>query len=350
MINLFIGTKQKQSLKSVVYLQQLFIALLLLVLVTVIGTVGYIMIEGYSIIEAIYMTIITLSTVGFTEVRPLSDAGRLFTSILIIFNIAVFAYSVSILSRFIIEGDFRKILIERTMKKKIDQLENHVIICGYGRYGMEISKRFLKFGNSFVVIENAPQKIEELREDADIMHIEGDSTHDEVLVEAGIDRARVLVTTLNEDADNVYVVLTAKQLNPRLNIISRGSAINSESKLKRAGANHVIMPELIGGFYMASLVRKPDTVDFFQLMTEQEDTGVSFSEIVLNELPPSLQNKSLKEINSLELTGANVVALKSPHGDYIINPSPQTMIEPNMGIFIMGTNSQIQNFQKLVSE
>lgn len=342
-------SKRKQNLKTVVYLQQLFIAILLLVLVTVMGTVGYIYIEGYSFIEAFYMTIITLSTVGFTEVRPLSDAGRIFTSILIIFNIAVFAYSVSLLSRFILEGDFRKLIMEQSMKKKIDKLENHIIVCGYGRYGSEISNRFLKFDNAFVVIESAPAKIEELRENASIMHIEGDSTKDEILIEAGINRARVLITTLNEDADNVYVVLTAKQLNPKLKIIARGTNPHSESKLMRAGANHVIMPERIGGFYMASLVRKPDAVEFFQLMTEQDDAGVSFSEIILNELPTDIKGKTLSEIASLEKTGANIVALKTPDGRHIINPSPQTELEPHMGVFVMGTNEQISKFEKMVS-
>lgn len=331
------------------FFRTLRIPVLLLILAVVIGIAGFMLMEGYTLNEAFYMTIITLSTVGFQEVHPLSDGGRIFAALLIIGNIGIFAYSLSAITRFVVEGKFISYLQRRKMGKKVSQMKNHVIICGFGRYGQEISLQFQKHRIPFVIVEIDPENLEEVKQAGEATYIEGDASNDEILLEAGIEKARVLITTLPEVAENVYVILTARQLNPSLRIISRAFDSRSEHKLLRAGANHVITPEQIGGFYMASLVTKPDAVEFFTILTEGADRGISFEEVVFNDIPEAYQNKSIKELNIRKLTGANIVGLKTPGGDYIVNPSPNTKLEIGIGIIVLGTHSQVEQFKSLMS-
>lgn len=291
------------------------------------------------------MTIITLSTVGFTEVRPLSDAGRIFASFLIIGNIGVFAYAITNISRFLVEGGLKKLYQYSAMEKKINGLQQHVIICGYGRYGHEIADHFQRHKVPFVVIDSSQATADELDGKENLLYLLGDATNDDVLEAAGIERASALIAALPEDTDNVYVVLTARQLNPSLKIISRATYQKAEHKLKRAGADHVILPNQIGGFYMATLVTKPDAVEFFTILTENGDELVSFEEVIFHALPEGKTQQTIKELNIRQQSGANVVGLKTPEGKYIVNPSPDTVIAINMGIIVLGTKEQIQAFK-----
>ena len=325
---------------------RLYFSIVLIITTVALGIVGFMMIESYSFLEAFYMTIITLSTVGYTEVRPLTDNGRIFASLLIITNIGIFTYAISVLSSFIIEGDLKQIWNYYNMHKQIEQLSNHIIICGYGRYGAEVARNLDKQDVDVVVIEVEQNITNEIYEKTKVLCIEGDATHDEILEAAGIRTAKALISTLADDTDNVFVVLSARQLNPKLRIVSRAINSKSESKLKLAGANEVIMPERIGGFYMANLVGKPDLVEFFTTVSAEIEDGVYLEEIDFGILPKHYINKTIRELNIRSETGTNVIALKKANGEYIINPSPDMLIESQMHLIVLGSRKQIKQFKE----
>lgn len=332
------------------YLNRIYISLGFVFLTTSLGILGFMFFEGYNTIEAFYMTVITLSTVGYTEVRPLSDAGRIFASILIITNIGVFAYALSVLSSYIVDGNWKYLWQEYKMQRKINKLNNHSILCGYGRYGREVSKHLEARNTPFVIIESDEAVIQELQLETDYLYIDGDATHDEVLMEAGIGRASSLITTLPDDADNVYVVLSARQLHPSLRIISRALDHKSEVKLKLAGADEVITLEYIGGFYMATLIGKPDVVEFFRVLSNESGTNLSIEEIDFTQLPKSYLNKTIKELGIRENTGANVIGIKTEAGEYLVNPSPNEQIQEGMRLIVLGNQQQILQFKHFWSQ
>ncbi|MBK9460575.1 MAG: potassium channel protein [Sphingobacteriales bacterium] len=327
------------------YLVRLYAGIALILLTLAIGVLGYMIIEHYNFIDAFYMTIITLATVGFMEVQPLSEAGRVFTSLLIITNIGIFTYAITVLSSFLVEGNFRKLWEHYVMLKKAEHLTNHVIVCGYGRYGREVCNYFAHHNIPFLVIEAKPDVVEELKSQ-NIIFVEEDATHDEALEEAGIHRARALVTTLPEDADNVYVVLTARQMAPNLHIISRAAMLRSEAKLHLAGANEVIMPEKIGGFYMAALTTKPDVVEFFKILSNETQVGISIEELIFDDIAPKPNApRTIRDLDIRANTGANLIGIKTPDGRYLINPSPDTIIEARMCLIALGTPQQIDELK-----
>jgi len=337
----------QQQLHS--FMQKLYVSIGLVLLTVCVGVLGYMGIENYSFSDAFYMTIITLSTVGYGEIQPLGETGRLFTSFLIITHIGVFAYAISLLSTALIEGDFQKIWIYYRMQQSIDKLQGHIIVCGYGRYGREICRHFAGQNIPFVVIEHNKKVIKLLKRAKDILYLEGDATDDDILEEAGILRASALVATLPIDADNLYVTLTTKQLNANIQIISRCNHAKAAAKLVRAGADEVIAPEEIGGFYMANMVSNPNLVEFFQIASSPSGAGkdISFEEISFDKLPESYRNKSIKELNIRQKTGASIVAIKTPQGEYIINPSANTIIQAHMQLIVLGHTTQISKFKAL---
>lgn len=327
-----------------------FIFILLSISFTI-GVSGFMILEGYSFIDAFYMTIITVSTVGFMEVHPLSDTGRIFTSIYIISNIGIFFYGVTLIAKYVIEGEFNNFFKHYNVNKKIDKLENHVIVCGYGRTGRQICLELTDDKIPFIVVESRQNVIEFLKTDNHILFYDGDATEEETLLHVGIDKAKAIITTLPEDPDNVYVVLTARELNPELTIISRASNESSESKLKRAGADSVIMPEKIGGAHMAALVTKPFITDFIAHLTGQgSDIGLTFEELALNNISDEFKQKSIRELDIRNRTGANLIGLKLNDGSYMINPSPDTIIDADSKLILLGSQSQIQEMRKVISE
>ena len=324
--------------------KRLNLALLILILLIIVGIVGYMIIEGYTFSEALHMTIITISTVGFQEVKPLSDAGRLFTDGLIIFSFGTFAYALSAISTYLIDGELRNYLNEIRKKKRIKGMEGHVIICGYGRNGKQIAADLAKVDQEYLIIENNEDALEGDKEH--IPHfLEGDATSDQVLIDAGIKRARALITTLPEDADNVFVVLTAREMNRDLLIISRASVGSSDQKLRRAGANNVVMPDKVGGSHMASLVMKPDVVEFFNLLTGQAN-DISLEEITYESLPEVFRDKSIGDLEIRKRCGANIIGLKSKDGEYMLNPSPTTIITEGSKLFVLGMSDQIETLKE----
>ncbi|MEZ5043013.1 MAG: potassium channel protein [Saprospiraceae bacterium] len=315
----------------------------LVALAFLIGIFGYMGIEGYSLREAFYMTAITISTVGYTEVHPLSPNGQLFTSIFIIINLGIFAYAVSAFTSYIIHGEFFRQMHVSIIKQQISQLKNHIILCGYGRYGKEVVENFLKHNIDFVIIEKDPKEIEEIQKRAEkILYIEDDATHDDVLQLAGIHKAKALISALGDDTENVFTVLTARQLSPTVNIISRSLHPKTESKLRMAGANHVISPEQIGGFYMATIVNKPAAIDFFSFITNEYESDIGFEEITYENLPNDCKDKSIRDLKIRKITGANIIGFRNQAGKYTVNPSPETVFVKGTSFIVLGDETQLE--------
>ncbi len=332
-----------------IFIKNLYITLLLLVAVIILGTIGFVVIEGYSLDEAFYMTIITVSTVGYEEVRPLSREGRIFTALFIIITFGIFTYGVSNITSFFVEGDAVLFLRTYKMLKRINQLSNHVIICGFGRNGEAILNELELSGVPAVIIEKDPELEQVIRKYKDAYYIIGDATSDEVLINANIKQAHSLITTLPVDSDNVFIVLTARQLNPGLRIVSRANSPSVISKLKIAGANYVVQPEQIGGIQMAHLAVNPDIMEFLQmLLSDPTQGGIHFEEFSYERLKKDFKGKSIAELNVRGRTGANIIGIKKADGKYIINPSPQTVLEPGDKIILIGNEKQIKSFKEQI--
>jgi voltage-gated potassium channel len=325
------------------------VAFCLLFIIVMIGVTGYILIEGMNFTQAVYMTIITVATVGFKEVDPLSELGMWFTSFLIVISFGIFVYAVTSLTRFMIDGVISNYYRDRKVKKRVERLNKHVIICGYGRNGSQAALDLKIHNVPFIVIESDPGIIESLSESEDFLYIEGDATQDEILHHAHILDARAMIITLPVDADNLYVVLTAKEINPNMTIISRASSENSDIKLKRAGASNVIMPDRVGGQQMAKLVTQPDIVEFLDYMMLQEPGSVFMEELSLNSLAKCFEGKLIEELWAHNKTGANIIGLRRPDRSYIINPGSTVKLSCEDQLFVLGTVDQINHMKKLLS-
>ena len=326
-----------------------FAPLVILLSVWIIGTIGYVIIDDYTWFDAFYMTVITIATVGYGEVAPLSHAGKLFTAFLIITSFGTFAYAVSSITKFVIDGEFNEFFKNRKLNATIDKISDHVIICGYGRNGRQAAQVLKKHHKRFVVIENSAVLTSTLNHKFSELVITGDSTQDEVLIKAGILRAKAIITTLPVDADNLFIVLSARNLNKNLTIISRASEDNSDTKLKIAGANNVIMPDKVGGAHMASLVMKPDVMEFIDHITAEGGENISLEEISFDRIPDELKNKTLKDLEIRNRSGANIIGYKTATGEYIINPSADTLVIPDSKLFVLGTAEQISALKKILS-
>jgi voltage-gated potassium channel len=318
-----------------------YVSLAVFVLILLSGMVGYMWLEGYNALEAFYMTVITVATVGFSEVKPLSDAGRMFTVFLILANIGTFTYFITQISSYFLDGEFSRQYKLFTMYKKIADLENHVIICGFGRNGREAAKTLQANNRKFVVIEKSA--IENPLHAPVDFYVQGDATNDDIFIEAGIEKASAVITTLPEDADNLLVVLTARELNPKLTIISRASNDSTVRKLKTAGANNVIMPDKIGGVHMASLVISPDVKEFVDLLGTQSSEHFCIQELEIK------KSTTLADIDGWRTTGATILGIKYEKGDYSLNPHPATTIKPGHRVIAMGSHEQLNLLQSKLS-
>jgi voltage-gated potassium channel len=321
-------------------------AIFLLLSIILGGSLGYMMIEGYSPIEAFYMTVITISTVGFTEVRPLSDTGRIFTAFLILTSIGTFTYTISVITSYFVSGEYRSRMKEAKVNKEIQNFRDHVIICGFGRVGSMAARQLDAINEKIVVIETSKDKADMINDTTNYWSIHGNAARDENLLNAGIERARALIATMPDDADNLYVVLTAHELNPNLTIISRASHSESVKKLRIAGANNVIMPDKVGGAHMASLVVTPDVVDFLDHIRIQGGTDINLEEVSFKALPEDFHFKTLGDLDVRNRFGVNVIGYKTSEGEYIINPGADTKIVPDSKLFVLGNRSQINDLNK----
>lgn len=320
----------------------------LLLSIIIIGSVGYSML-GYTPLEAFYQTVITIATVGFEEVHKLDNAGMWFTSFLVIFSIGIFAYAVTTFTRYIVEGVFRNSYKDTKVNRKIDRLSGHVVICGFGRNGSQAAVELIERGEKIVVIESDSVLVQGLRETPGMLYVEGDATDEEILKSANLKEAKALITSLPADAENLFAVLTAKEINPDLIIISRASADNSDVKLKRAGATNVIMPDKLGGKQMAKLVTQPDIVEFIDLMLLQGDESVVLEQISCENIASCFAGKSISELDVANTTGANIIGLKREDKSFLINPHKNTPLEVSDKLFALGTREQISQLIATIS-
>ncbi len=326
---------------------KLYKALAMMFVLILVGTFGYKLIgDAYSWIEALYMTIITMTTVGFSEVHPSTDFEKLFTIFLILMSITIYAYVVTVVSEYISTGQFFSQLNKRKMQRKISKLQGHTIVCGYGRNGEQAVERLKSYDQHCVVIESDKEVIDEL-ENKSIKYIEGDATDDSVLTLANIKKADNLITTMPSDADNLFVVLTARQLNKDLTIISRASYASSYSKLKVAGADNIIMPDRLGGNHMASLIVTPDLIEFVERLTIEGKEHTNLEEISIDDLSKDFTNKTIFDLNIRNRTGCLVIGLKKADNEYIINPEGDTMLDPGSHLIVLGNSEQISKLHEV---
>ncbi len=325
---------------------KLYISILLLTLVIFIGVVGFMIVSKESFIDALYMTVITMSTVGFGTLHKLNQNEKLFTIFLILISITTYAYSVKALTEYFASGQFFQNLKQKKVQQEIQNLKNHTVVCGYGRNGKQAVAKLKQFNQPCIVIEKRKDEIADLERD-NILYVEGDATNDEDLKKVGLERAKSLITALPSDADNLFVVLSARQFNKEFIIISRASNESSYGKLKIAGATNVIMPDKLGGAHMASLVVTPDLVEFVDRLTIAGDEKANLEEISVDELPQEYVSKTILDLDLRKKTGCSVIGFKTKEGDYIINPSAKTTLENDTHLIVLGNKEQILKLREL---
>ena len=315
--------------------------------VLIMGVLGYRWFADYSWAEALYMTIITVTTVGFQEVRPLDTQTRLFTVVLIVCSVFIFAFAISVITEYILSRNSLQILKKKKVKQQIDRLEKHVIVCGFGRNGSQAVKRLQTYKQPFVIVEKDREIIEKF--EGEYLFVEGDANEDEVLEAAGIMRAQYLIVTLPDDAANLFVVLTARQLNKKLRIISRASQITSVKKLELAGADKVIMPDKIGGDHMASLVVLPDLITFMdQLSLEAGEDTTNLEEVEIEDFRNQVDDcNTLRDLDLRRKTGCTIIGYVKPDGTYIINPEADMPLQPKSKVIVLGRPEQIRKLNEM---
>ena len=317
-------------------------AALLVIGMAALTTLGLMLIEGYGFVDAFYMAAITISTVGFGEVDPLSQAGRLFLSAVIVINVGVVAYALAAFSYYVIEGKLFEQMDYNRRRARVNALTGHTILCGFGRYGKEIARHLIEHGQEFVIIDEKEKKVQDPEfEEFDLIYIVGDATHDEILQEAGIGRASSLITALDDDSDNLFIILSAKDLNPGARLVSRAGLARSREKMMKAGASHVIMPEQIGGFYMATLISKPGAVEFFSYVTNELDSDIGFEEIRFDQLPDQLRGRPIQDMNLRKHSGVNIIGHRKGNGRYTVNPEPDAKLSAGESFIVVGSQPQI---------
>jgi voltage-gated potassium channel len=333
--------------KEISYIYVSFIALFFVILS---GIIGFIVIEDYSFIEAFYMTMITISTVGFGEIRQLSHGGMIFTSFLIIISLGTFTYFLSSTTKFVMGGELSEYIKNRKMEKALKGLKNHVIVCGFGRNGRQATLDLLLDNEKVIVIEKDTNIfLDDINEDVllnkNFIHINGDAVHEDVLLKSKVEDAKALITTLPSDADNLFIVLTAREFNNEFIIISRASEEHSDTKLRRAGATNIIMPDKVGGTRMAKLVSQPDVVEFIESILLRSGIDVNLEEIKCSDLDSCLINHSIAELNIRQVSGANLIGLKTVDEKIIYNPPPDTILGKNDKLFVIGTPEQVNKLK-----
>ena len=326
-------------------LQQIRYAVILLLIIVVTGTLGYTLIEAWPLLDSLYMTIITITTVGFREVRELSATGKFFTIGLIICSVGIVAYLVRQLAGVIVEDEIRRLMGRRKLEKAINRLRDHYIVCGHGRIGSYICEEFRDEGLPFVVIERDEHVIRSMGEG--LVYVRGDATDEKTLIDAGVKRAKALITAVASDADNLYITLTARGLNPNLYILSRATEEKAERKLISAGANKVVAPYLIGAHRMAMAIIRPAVVELMEIAMKRESLHLQLKEIKVNDTA-NLPGTILRESGIRSKLDLIVVAIKKEDGSMLFNPAFNTSIEKGDTLITLGQKANLDSLAELV--
>ncbi|MFN4197215.1 MAG: potassium channel family protein [Caldimicrobium sp.] len=328
------------------YKRHIYISLIWLFSLILGGTIGYMVIEGARFLDSLFMVIITITTIGYEEYVPLSDKGKIFTIVLSLGGIGLFFYIVTFLSETVVKKTMEN-LWEKKSIKKLTKIRNHCIICGYGRIGKYIYE-FIKESLPVLIIEKNPESIKELKE-KNAIYLEGDATLEETLLKAGIKKAKYLIASLGDDAQNVYIVLTARNLNPHLYIIARADNPEVEKKLYQAGANRVFLPYAIGARKMALSILKPNVMDFIDITSPETQTELQIEEILVEE-KSYLTEKTIRDSNIRGRTKAIILAIKRQTGELLLTPGPDTIILPNDILIVLGEKTNLEKLSNLAKK
>lgn len=321
--------------------------LYLVILLVAIGTVGYMVMLDVGFVDALYMTVITVSTVGFREIENLSSGGKLFTMFIIVSGLGLVAYVFSQLAVFLAEGEFKRVLLNSRVQRRLQHMKDHYIICGAGQTSVSLIEQFTRSHADFVIIEKNAERYEELL-NSGYATIHGDATDEDVLLEAGIKEAKGLVSTLGSDAENVFTVLTARGMNKNMQIVARAIEGSASQKLRKAGADSTINPNELGGNRMAVLMLRPQIISFLDAITRIGEDTLDLGEIEVTKESP-LAGKKLLEAKIPEKTGLIVLAIKERNGTSTYNPSSNTVLHEGLSMLVLGRQEQILSLQRMAS-
>jgi len=319
-------------------------AAFLIIFMIFIGVVGYHIIEGWDFLDSLYMTVITIFTVGFREVKDLSPQGRVFTIFIILGGVGSAIFAFTKLAEVVFEGGVNEFWRGRKMQKEISHLRDHYIICGYGRMGRIVGERLTEEGARFIVIESEENKISDLREEGRILCIEGDAAKEEVLIEAGIKKAKGLAALLPSDSDNLYLVLTARQLNASIYILSKVVLEEAEKKIIQMGADRVVSPYTLSGLKIAQSLMRPTLVDFMDLIIRRNELSLYMEEVVVQK-DSRIVDRSLAECDIRRVSNVIVVAIKKSFQEICFNPSPDVKIETGDILLVLGKKDDVAQFE-----
>jgi voltage-gated potassium channel len=328
-----------------VRLREFLLTLAVPVLLVIVGTTGFTLIEGWPLADCLYMTVITITTVGFMEVHPLSPAGRLFTGLLALGGVFTLLYAATSVIRAVVSGEIGGTLGRQRMERKLAELSGHAIICGYGRMGRLVCSEFSSLGMPFVIVDEQASLLADFREPHGIP-LHGDATDDHVLRKAGVERAKTLVTVAASDAANLYITMSARLLNEKLFIVARSEESEAEPKLLRAGANRVVSPYVIGGQRMAQAVLRPNVMDFIELATRRDYLELQIEELTI-ESGSALAGRSLKDSRVRQDLGIIIVAIKKPDGRMIFNPPSEEAMQAGDLLITLGHRDQLERLEAL---
>ena len=311
------------------------------------GTAGYMLVEGWDLFDSVYMMVITLTTVGYGEVHPLTRAGRVLTSVVLLTGVGTFFYLAGAIVQLMIEGHLQTLFGRRWMQREIEKMQNHTIVCGYGRIGAIVAREIIAEGHDVVVVERSQVLVEELTQKG-IPYVAGDATKDDVLLAAGLNNAKSLVSALTDEAANVYVTLTARQLNPDIYIVARSDAPDHSQRLIRAGANQVLFPHLYGGIRMAQSVLRPTVLGFMDLAMRGDIEDLQMEQLTISTESP-VAGKDLISSQLRQRFNIIVIGIKKPDGKLLFNPQPQVILEAGDTLILVGGKQNLAAMQREIS-
>lgn len=320
---------------------------MMLAMVLLIGTIGYMVIEEWQLLDALYMTVITITTVGYGEIRQVSEPGRIFTIFIIFAGMGILGYTFGMVAQAMVEFQVRSILGRRKLGLKIKSLKDHYIMCGYGRIGRIIAQELNSNKIPVIVIDQNPDSKETL-ENQDIPYIIDDATSEDVLIEAGIERAKGLIAVVESDADNLFITMTARGLNSDLYILARADEEQTQKKLLRGGADRVVLPYLIGGHKMAQTIVKPAVTDFLELTVHNKDIKLKLEELLVGK-GSRLNGVTLVDSGIRQETNIIILAIRKKDGEMSFNPSSQTRIESGDTLISLGYSGDLERLSKMLS-